>query len=288
MEPLRRLWSRVSHHLVWSGVVAGLIVTSCGFGLHELTVSGGRVKSGPTLTSLTRESESELVSDQAPVVGSPSRRLGFGDPSREGRTTYPYVSQGSSSANPGYGTPASPTPTLDVITDEPYNGDEREFLHVTSGSQQGPRAARITKRAVYARSDEAVWLRIYVDNGASPEHDCNELVGGTIATHTTVRVAIWDSPDLKLHIVRAWIYAANAEPRWVTDAVAVLTEKSRRLTLIPSASSQYSEKPAQFLQHPALTSDALVEPAGMLLGADGRLGSCWENRFVVLPVFRQT
>jgi hypothetical protein len=269
--------------VVASIALVGLIVAIAGQ-LHRSSASS------PTamLPNLKEESERELTGDQAPAYGDASRTLGFGDPESQGRATYPYVSHNSKPGEPGYGSPSSPTPTLDVLTDVPHGTeDERKFLHVMVGTAKRPHAVEIGKRSLLAQPSEYVWLRIYIDNGAYPEPDCNKLAGPTIALHTSVRVAVWDSPNKRLHIVRGWVYSENATPKWVTDAVAVVTTRPRHLQLVPALSTQYSEVPSTYLSHPPFQSAALVEPAGMLLGGDGLLGSCWKNRFVVLPVFKQ-
>ncbi len=241
------------------------------------------------LARLATESERQLTGDHAPVPGDVSSLLGFGDPTPEGRTVYPYVSHNPKPGTPGYGTPAAPTPTLNALTDVPHGiGDERQFVHVgITETNERPHANTITHRAVYAQDGQDIWLRIYIDNGAAPEPNCNMLTGPTIARHTTVRVATWDSPNGRLHVIRAWVYAENTNPTWITDAAPVLTQSAQTLKLSPSLSSQYSEQPKTYLSHPPLTSQAIVEPAGMLLGGNGLLGSCWHNRFSLLLMLRQ-
>ena len=201
--------------------------------------------------------------------------------------TYPYVAHRTSRSDEG--TPSSPIPTLNVLTDVPYGtGDERQFVYVRSSrSTKSPLANTVSGRSIFVRANEYIWLRLYIDNGAYPEPKCERLVGPTIARHTTVRVAIWDSPNKRLHVLRAWVYADNSEPKWVTDAVAVLTEKPRTLELRPSLSSQYSYEPPMYRSKPPLPSRAIVEPGGMLLGGNGLLGSCWQNRFSLLLAFSQ-
>jgi hypothetical protein len=183
-------------------------------------------------------------------------------------------------------TPASATPTLNVLTDAPGEGDERQFLSIMTGTTRGPHPGLRVYRSAFLRDNSLLRLRIYIDNGAEPEPDCNRLTGPTIAKNTSVRVAVWESPDKRLHIFRAWIYAENTKPSWITDAVGVITEGAHTLRPVPAASSQYSESPSAFDSYPQLKSYAITEPAGMVLGS-GLLGSCWSNRFLVYLVFRQ-
>lgn len=254
-------------------------------GLVLSLVSNGRVPV-PTaeLERLAQESERNLTGDQAPVPGTASRVLGFGDPTPDGRTVYPYVAH----EREGVGTPAAATPTLDALTDVSYGiGDEREFLHLATGTAKKPLAIHITKRSVFLRTGEDLWLSMYIDNGASPEHNCSQLVGPTIAQNTTVGVNIWNSPGRHLHIIRGWIDAPNAQPTWVTDAVAVITESPRILGMEPRRGSQYTELPARYHGHIPLTSDAILQSAGMRLEDNALLGSCWRNRVDVFLFFHQ-
>ncbi len=277
----KRHWGRPS------AVVLGLLLL---VGLVALVLASRQPSSTAepttTLSSLATESERQLIGDHAPVPGDVSRLLGFGDPTPEGRTVYPYVAHKEEGATEG--TLATPTPTLNSMTDVNHGiGDEREFVHVAIGGPERPHAANVTSRSVVAQGRQDIWLRIYIDNNAAEESDCERLIGPTIAVHTTARVAVWNSSNKHLHVLRVWVFAENANPTWVTDAVAVVTQSARTLKLIPSLSSQYSELPKTYLSHPPLTSSAVVDPAGMLLGGNGLLGSCWQNRFSLLLLFRQ-
>lgn len=274
----RRYRALLSTALVIVGIVLIIVTQLIGTGTASIPTA--------ELRRLAAESEHQLFGDQTPVQGDVSRLLGFGDPTPTGRTTYPYVAHSKEPGELG-DTFASPVPTLDAMTDVNFGiGDEREFIRARAATAKRPRAQEITQRSVFVRNGQYLWLRIYIDNNSAAEPDCNALTGPTIAKHTTARVAIWDSPNERLHILRAWIYAANTQPTWITDAVAVVTQSPRKLQLVPSLSSQYSELPPTYVSHPTLTSSALVEEAGITVG-NGLLGSCWQNVFYVLPVFRQ-
>ncbi len=246
------------------------------------------VASVPTaeLARLAGESEHELTGDLAPAPGDTSRQLGFGDPTPQGRTVYPYVAHRAEQGAPPQNTPVPATPALDVLTDAPGVGDERRFLQLITGKVTPSHPAGTIRRSAFVRGHENVRLWLYIDNGATPERNCARPAGPTIATHTTVRVAVWDSPNKRLHSIRAWVYAESAQPTWITDAVAVVTERADTFHFVPSLSSQYSESP-MYQSRPPLTSNAIVEPGGMSLGRDGLLGSCWQNRFVLFLTFRQ-
>ncbi|HSZ05438.1 MAG TPA: hypothetical protein VK778_09590 [Solirubrobacteraceae bacterium] len=246
------------------------------------------VASVPTaeLARLSGESDQVLVGDQAPVPGDVSRQLGYGDPTPQGRTVYPYVAHRAEQGAPPQNTPVPTTPALDVLTDAPGVSDERRFFQIITSEVPQPHSFGTVRRSAFVRQHANVRLWLYIDNAATPEPNCEQLVGSTIAKHTTVRVAIWDSPDKHLHIIRAWVYAENAQPTWITDAVAVVTERADTLHFVPSLSSQYSESP-MYRSRPPLTSSAIVEPGGMSLGGDGLLGSCWQNRFILFLTFRQ-
>jgi hypothetical protein len=265
-------------------LIAALVVVSA-LALSDVLTSASSIPTAE-LARLATESEQELTGDQAPAPGDVSRTLGFGDPSPQGRTVYPYVAYRAEQGAPAQKTPASPTPSLDVLTDAPGVSDERRFLQVITGRVTPSRPDGNIRRSAFVRGNEPVRLWLYVDNGAAPEPNCASLTGATIARHTTVRVAIWDSPNKRLHIIRAWVFAENTQPTWITDAVAVVTEHGGTLQLTPSLSSQYSESPT-YRSRPPLTSSAIIEPGGMSLGGDGLLGSCWQNRFVLFLTFHQ-
>jgi hypothetical protein len=263
-------------------LVVGLAVAALAVGL-ALSLGGNRaLRPTAELKRLAQETERDLTGDQAPVPGTASRVLGFGDPTPGGRTVYPYVVHGK------VGTPASPMPTLDVLTDVSFGvGDEREFLHLAVGTTKKPPAIYIAKRTAFLQTGKDLWLSVYIDNGAGPEPNCSQLVGPSIAQDTTARIAIWNSPNRRLHVIRGWLFASNAQPTWVTDAVAVITEGPRTLELIPSLSSQYSQLPARYHRHIPLKNDAILQPAGMRLEDNGLLGSCWQNRVAIFLLFRQ-
>lgn len=230
------------------------------------------------LANLEAEAEHELVGDQAPPPGDDGRLLGFGDPTPQGRKVYPYVAHEKTPAQEN--TPVSATPALNVLTDAPHGiGDERRFLQIRTGKATLHYPDGVLRRSAYIRHHELVRLWFYIDNGAAPEPNCDKLVGPTIAKHTTARLSVWDSPDRHMHIIRAWIFAENANPTWITDAVAVVTEQARSLQLVPSLSSQVAELNGHATYSP-LSSTSIVEPAGMELG-NGLLGSCWTNRYLL-------
>ena len=281
--PPRRKTARRTQGIV---LIAGILLAALMLAPTDWLHSSEASTPTAELARLAGESEQGLVGDQAPVPGVVSRQLGFGDPTPQGRTVYPYVAHRAEQGAPPQDTPAPATPALDVFTDAPGVGDERRFLQLITGKITPSHAAGIVRRSAFVRGRENVRLWLYIDNGATPEPNCAVLAGSTIAKHTTVRIAVWDSPDKRLHVVRAWVYAENAQPTWITDAVAVVTERADTLHFVPSLSSQDSESP-MYHSRPPLTSSAIVEPGGMSLGGSGLLGSCWQNRFVLFLTFQQ-
>jgi hypothetical protein len=83
-------------------------------------------------------------------------------------------------------------------------------------------------------------------------------------------------------VIRSWITAANAYPRWITDAVAVTTEPSSRLVLDQKDSSYYLERTKD---HYPLKTNKALRSAGMQIGTGGLFGSCWSDREGYIFVF---
>lgn len=265
-----------------AGVVAVVLVVGA------VWVTGG-LRSGPSKTSglgtpqaeLTAQAARQLTGDQVPAPGTASRTLGFGsDPTAGVRPVEAYV----------HVTPTTSTPLLDSMVDRPYGvGDERQFLRVYAlHPQRWTKGYLPAMRQVASlRPHDRVWLWLLVDNDAAPQPDCRNLSGPSIATNTRARLTVWDSADKKLHIVRAWVLADNAQPKWVTDAVAVTSSKPVTFQLDPAASWQYSKLSRRYATMPPLQDSSILASAGMVVGDHGLLGSCWGNQVVLRLVFSQ-
>jgi hypothetical protein len=202
--------------------------------------------------------------------------LGFGD-EVGGRHVYQYV---STTPVPGY-------PVLDSFIDTPGLGDERMFLRVETGSRSYAHRPFWVKPAAVAGANDLIFVWLYAANDAQPEPDCNDLVGGTIAKNARIRLAVWNSPSNRLHVVRGWISADNANPKWITDAAAVITAKAAPLTFDPTDSWHYSAAPARFAKQVSLPNQTFLDAGGMELGSSGLLGSCWSNRWILVFAFHQ-
>jgi hypothetical protein len=229
------------------------------------------------LGRLTAEAERSLSLNQTPLPGETSPVLGFGD-ELGGRRTYQYVNT----------TPVPDYPILDSFLDSPEHvGDERMFVRVETGSGWYAHRPHWTKPAAVAGPNALVFVYLYVANDAPQEPNCNKLEGKTIATNTRIRLVVWNSPNNRLHIVRGWISADNAYPKWITDAAAVITFKAAPLSFDPADSWQYSISPSQFAKEAPLPNQDFFDAGGMALSSDGLLGSCWANRWAMVFAFHQ-
>ena len=229
------------------------------------------------LARLTAEAERPLSLHQTPLPGETSPVLGFGD-EVGGRRTYQYVNS----------TPVPAYPILDSFIDSPEHvGDERRFLRVETGSRWYAHRPHWTKPAGSAQSGDLIFVWLYVANDAPQEPNCADLIGPTIAKNTRIRLTVWNSPNSHRHIIRGWISADNAYPKWITDAVAVITSKASPLLFDPKDSWQYSITPSKFAHEAPLPNQDFFDAGGMELSSNGLLGSCWANRWAMVFAFYQ-
>jgi len=231
----------------------------------------------PSLATLINEGERPLSLAETPVPGWASGVLGFGD-ADGGRPIFPYTDV----------TNTSNTPVFDSMVDTPEVADERLFLQYESRTR--------TKKgfiyATYSAGDVSgvpgpLLLWLYIDNNAAAQPNCAIPVGSSVAQNTRVRLAVWDSTNRAIHVIRAWLEANNAHPRWVTDAVAIVTQPGVRLQLDPSHSHIYSPASPEYSKKLHLANDDILDPAGMQLGPNGVVGSCWSDRFYLVLSFDQ-
>lgn len=234
---------------------------------------------GPSLRRLATEDNRLLAVDRTPLPGEASRTLGYGD-EVGGRKMYAYA------GNRNYTTV---TPTLDSIDDAPSqypNG--RKFVHVLIVSRkhihhvlshEEPRSAVLP-----LEEDKLASVRVWIENSAAVLGPCHSRQP-TTAAEVKLRIAIWESPDHTLHVVRAWLSSRNTDPRWITDAVAVKTPQPARLVLVPALSTYWLEQTGDRYPFPAVNA---FKPAGVAIGVDGtgRIGSCWREDLNYNLVFR--
>jgi hypothetical protein len=141
-------------------------------------------------------------------------------------------------------------------------------------------------RAAILSAGQVAWFRVYIDNDAAQESVCGRLTGGTITDTARLRLAVWDSPDHHLHVIRAWLAANNIQPRWVSDAVAVATDTAQRLVL-DRANSSVNQPGRRAYHAMALPRGNLFTSPGLLVNRTGRVGSCWFDRVYYHLVFGQ-
>lgn len=233
----------------------------------------------PSLHQLAAEDNRLIALNRTPVPGEASRILGYGDEAG-GRQMYAY------GGNHNYTTL---TPTLDSIDDAPYEyPNERKFAHVLILSRQHidylldheePRSARLP-----VNGGKLASVRVWVENSAAVLGPCHTHQP-TTAAGVRLRLGIWDSPNHKLHVVRAWLFGRNTEPRWITDAVAVTTPRAARLVLMPALSNYWLRQTHDRYLFPAVNA---LKPAGTAIGVGGtgRIGSCWKEDLNYNLVFR--
>ena len=275
--PRRALWQR------WSVAALGLGVLLAGFGV--LLADGGSssgTSTDPSLAQLSHEAGQQLTGRRAPAPDKQmTGALGFGDPTPNGRPTF---------RDGKHGFTAPGTPTFDALVNaNGHVGDERRFVRVeTSLATDAQQLWQLPdKQVVQARPHEIVWVLVYIDNNATPTPDC-ALNGPHVATHTRLRVAVWNSTDDHLHVIRAWLSANNTQPAWITDAVAVLTSNATTLEPDSSISREFSKLSPQFHSEPTINVESLLVYPGLLVGGNGLVGSCWNNRYYLALGFRQT
>ena len=235
-----------------------------------------------SLSRLSKEAERNLTGREAP---QPSKQmtavLGYGDPIPGGRPTY--------REHKGQITPPT-TPTFDSILNAQNGvGDERRFLHVESSlATDSEQLWQIPEaHTLVANPHEIVWAIVDIDNNAQATADC-DLSSRYVAIESRLRVAIWNSADDHLHVIRAWLSAKNATPPWITDAVAVLTRNVTTLEPDSALSREYSTLSPRFRANPSINVESLLLYPGLLIGGDGLVGSCWDNRYYFALGFRQT
>jgi hypothetical protein len=251
------------------GLVIGVaVVWVLAFILHFDTAP--RVSHLPSLARLEDEAERQLVGVQAPSPDShPTNKLGWGDPTSHGRHIY-YP-----------GDPAPTTPTFDSIYDS--DEDERQFLGVSVSTATTTNLENLTEqRAVIAHPSMVVWVFVKAVNGAARTTGC-ELVGPSIAENTQLKLSIWNSPSRNLHIIRAWITAQNTKPRWVTDAVAVVTTSADTLVPDGQLSKEYSQVTPYFEKGQTFSVGTLAA-SGIEIGS---VGSCPQDAYYFNIALRQ-
>jgi hypothetical protein len=256
-------------------LVAILVIGSAWLRLHSPHSSA---KAPPSLAALEARANHLLSRAATPSPGTSSSVLGFGD-AAGGRTTYPYTDP----------TATTRKPTFNSITGMPHGaGDERQFLRVAARYQRFAPLwdANRMHRAAVLSAGQVAWFRVYVDNGAAQEPVCGRLTGETITDTARLRLAVWDSPDRHLHVIRAWLAANNTQPRSVTDAVAVETATAQHLVLDRADSSVNQPGRRAYHAMSLPSGDAFASP-GLLVNGTGRVGSCWFDRAYYHLVFKQ-
>lgn len=275
-QPLRR-----TRRLAFAATSTAVVLAVLTLLLVNRSSPGTAHAKSLSLGSLSTEAERYLTGNQAPAPDKQMTAvLGYGDPITGGRPEYRETPH-------GFTAPLSPG--FDSLVNANYHvGDERRFLRVeTSLATDAQQLWQLPeKHVVEVRPNEVVWVIVYIDNNAANTPHC-ALTGPYVATDTRLRVAIWNSSDNHLHIVRAWLTAKNAYPTWITDAIAVLTPNVTTLEPDSSISREYSKLSPQFHTNPTINVESLLLYPGMLIGGNGLVGSCWNNRYYFVLGFRQ-
>jgi len=259
----------------WGKLIAALSIVGL---LNGVVALGGTLSDW--VTPRSRPSDASLVNRQLPLNRTPTPEasspvLGHGD-AVGGRPPVPFVQRA-----------AAQTPVLNSFVDLKGVPDERKFMTArlvksSRVDRSNPPFARIV---TVPRELRRVWVRIMISNDATDVDDCHRPRGERTATNVRLRLRVWSQPRARRHVVRGWILADNAYPSWVTDAVLVLTPSPTMLRMDPKDSSSFRVAPAP--SRLPVTS-AVAQPGGMLIGRDGLLGSCFDNRVYLLVSFRLT
>lgn len=233
------------------------------------------------LARYERQSARNLSRPQTPEPLKRSPILGFGD-SVGGRRTYTYVD--------GVGLRNWPQePVLNSIHNADHGvGDERRFLRVQATATRDQRqVSGYVDRGTYATPGQTVYMLIRVDNNAYGIKGC-PMVGPPIARDAKLQMTIWNSIDAKHHVVRAWISASNTKPKWITDAVAIDTKTPATLDADPTRSVTFSYSSKKYRNWRKLDNvQEVLDPSGVKI-ADGKIGSCWNDRVYMIIAFNQS
>ena len=246
------------------------------------------------LPVLISEANRALDLNDTPVPGTASGVLGFGD-SVGGRIVYPFVPEAPTTNRPFFNSMVDVSNTSSES--ERYDPtDQRMFVHAASVSlnEVPTLQERIIKpqypyefislrteqlpplvaRVVTLTTSEVLLVSVYIANDAWQRHDnCNDARKPWIAHNSRLRIAVWESQDRRLHVIRVWLDADNTYPRWVTDAIAAVTTVPTDLTLDRTR----SEDPAVDLFPPKHQPPPFSDPlqtSGMLIGEEGLVGNC--------------
>jgi hypothetical protein len=167
-------------------------------------------------------------------------------------------------------------------------GDEQRFLGVYATAVTDSRQNDLSFRyhATLARPGDVVWIDVILDNNAEVTPNC-KLAGPLVATDAYLELGIWNSPDNRLHIIRAWLSAANTNPSWVTDAVAVVTTQATTLEPDSSISRELSWLSPHYSDDPVTNVESIFIDPGFLLDGNGLIGSCNGNVVYMQIGFRQ-
>lgn len=243
---------------------------------------GSKSASYPSLRALEHAAERHLTTKEVVELerGGLRSTLGFGNAMVGGGPKFHYTKSGFR---------AQTSPIFDAIENLNYGiGDERRFLNITASLTADSRQlSHFAGHAAMARPHDIVWVDVRIDNNAAPTPHCS-LTGRAVARDTHLKFQVWNAPDGRLHVIRGWLGAVNTRPRWITDAVAVVTSSPATLEPDNSLSREYSYLSQRYVETPLIAVEpAVLSPDGLLVGEHGLVGSCWNDVYFLTLGFRQ-
>ncbi len=166
--------------------------------------------------------------------------------------------------------------TFNSITNNPYEGDERNFLRAKDAANPAPSAFGDN---VAVKDGQEVLVRVYVHNNAATRLNSAENNYRGIARDTKVRVHV-PTATAKALRANAYVSASNADPAVVYDYFDLSGDTPFSLEYVPGSAIAYNNA------HPGTTvkvSDSIVT-TGAPVGynqMDGNLPGCLEFANVI-------
>lgn len=172
--------------------------------------------------------------------------------------------------------------TFNSIVDNPYAGDERNFVVVKDAANTN---AGGWQDDITVQPDKEYLVRIYAHNNAASELNLtavNTRVSASVPTTTGKKVPL-----------SGFVSADNAQPQKVWDDISFNSDKNFNIAYIPGSARIYNNGYAAGGSGVSL-SDSIVTASGALIGyngPDGKVPGCFEYAsyitFKVKPQFEK-
>ena len=155
--------------------------------------------------------------------------------------------------------------TFNSITNNPHQGDERNFVQVKETSNTAPGG---WKDELSVQDGKEYWVRIYVHNNAKAPLNL-------VATNTRATANV-PTTLANEHRINGIVSADNASPQKVWDAVVLKSDKKFNISYVSGSTRLINNV---FTGEGKQLSDGITGSAGTLLGydkIDGRIPGCFQ------------